>query len=285
MIYRAEKLYRQIKRFSSRNRFLVWLFGMPKAANKDHKRGLIIIQIDGLSHTQFRAATGSGNMPFLNSLLSDEHYLLHTLYSGLPSSTPAAQGELFYGVRGCVPAFKFKRPKDKHPLHMLDSNVALDVERKLVKHGKPLFTGGSVYSDLFTGGAAESSFCASSLGWNSIIPSRNVYKMVIFALLNIVSIVRVILLTLVELLLAIVDFVRGVAGGRNLIKELTFVPLRVGVSVLLRELVAIGVKLDAARGLPVIHANFLGYDEQSHRRGPESKFAHWSLKGLDKAIA
>lgn len=285
MIYRAEKLYRQIKRFSSRNRFVVWLFGMSKASNKDHRRGLIILQIDGLSNTQFRNAARSGTMPFLQSLLDDEHYRLHSLYSGVPSSTPAVQGELFYGVRNCVPAFKFMRPKDKKPLHMLDLNVASEIEQTLQSEGHPLFEGGSVYSNLFTGGAAESSFCASSLGWDSIIPSKNVYKMVIFALLNTVSILRVLILTSVEFVLAIIDFVRGVVGGKNLIKELAFVPMRVGVSVLLRELVTIGVKLDAARGLPVIHANFLGYDEQSHRRGPDSKFAHWSLRGLDSAVA
>jgi endonuclease/exonuclease/phosphatase family metal-dependent hydrolase len=34
----------------------------------------------------------------------------------------------------------------------------------------------------------------------------------------------------------------------------------------------------------VIHANFLGYDEQAHRRGPDSAFAHWTLKGIDRTI-
>ena len=56
------------------------------------------------------------------------------------------------------------------------------------------------------------------------------------------------------------------------------------VGVLLRELLTIGATIDAARGLPVIHVNFLGYDEQSHRRGPASAFAHWSLRGIDRAI-
>ena len=42
--------------------------------------------------------------------------------------------------------------------------------------------------------------------------------------------------------------------------------------------------IDATRGLPVIYLDFVGYDEQSHRRGPSSRFAHWSLKGIDGAI-
>ena len=59
---------------------------------------------------------------------------------------------------------------------------------------------------------------------------------------------------------------------------------RVFVSVGLRELVTMGVAVDVARGLPAIHANFLGYDEQAHGRGPGSAFAHWSLRGIDRSI-
>ena len=62
-------------------------------------------------------------------------------------------------------------------------------------------------------------------------------------------------------------------------------PTRVVISILFRELAVIGAKIDIARGLPIIHLNFLGYDEQSHRRGPSSAFAHWTLKGIDDAIA
>ena len=36
--------------------------------------------------------------------------------------------------------------------------------------------------------------------------------------------------------------------------------------------------------MPIIHLNFLGYDEQAHRRGPSSRFAHWTLKGIDDAV-
>ncbi|MFW5774688.1 MAG: endonuclease/exonuclease/phosphatase family protein, partial [Chitinivibrionales bacterium] len=62
------------------------------------------------------------------------------------------------------------------------------------------------------------------------------------------------------------------------------IPSRVGICITLRELVTAGIIIDSARGLPIIHANFSGYDEQSHRRGPESGFAHWTLAGIDDAI-
>mgnify|MGYP005701788163 FL=1 len=99
-----------------------------------------------------------------------------------------------------------------------------------------------------------------------------------------ISIVRVLVLMLIEFVLAFLDFVRGMIQGRDLIKELKFVPTRVFISILARELNTIGACLDATRGLPIIHLNYLGYDEQAHRRGPSSTFAHWSLKGIDFAI-
>jgi endonuclease/exonuclease/phosphatase family metal-dependent hydrolase len=52
----------------------------------------------------------------------------------------------------------------------------------------------------------------------------------------------------------------------------------------MREWLRVMVKLSIAEGAPVIYANFLGYDEQAHRRGPESAFAHWGLKGIDDVI-
>jgi hypothetical protein len=89
----------------------------------------------------------------------------------------------------------------------------------------------------------------------------------------------------VELVLALVDFARGLSTGHDFVKELKFIPTRVAISILMRELCVIGGKIDLYRGLPVLHINFLGYDEQAHRRGPDSAFAHWTLQGIDDAIA
>jgi hypothetical protein len=88
-----------------------------------------------------------------------------------------------------------------------------------------------------------------------------------------------------ELVVAVSDFFRGVIKGNDVWAELRLVPARVIVAVLIRELITIGVEADVTRGLPIIHANFLGYDEQSHGRGPSSAMAHWSLRQIDGAIA
>jgi len=59
---------------------------------------------------------------------------------------------------------------------------------------------------------------------------------------------------------------------------------RVFIGTGLRELIRIGGRIDVARGLPIVHANFVGYDEHAHRRGPGSRFALRSLRGIDRAV-
>ncbi|MBT8115606.1 MAG: hypothetical protein KJP04_09500, partial [Arenicella sp.] len=126
-----EKLLRRMRSWTSKNNIVVWLFGLAQPFDRQHRRGLLILQIDGLSHEQFNRALMNGSMPFMSRLLAQEHYALHSLYSGVPSSTPAIQGELFYGVRGCAPAFRFKRPQDDHAVIMLEPGVAGDLEEQL----------------------------------------------------------------------------------------------------------------------------------------------------------
>ena len=285
MIYRLEVLLRKIRRRVSRSEWLIDLLHLPKSKETETAPGLVMIQIDGLSHTQLRHALDGGKMPCLNRLLKREGYNLHTLYSGLPSSTPSVQAELFYGVKSAVPAFSFMDQSSGKIFRMYEPSSAAGVEHRLEKKGEPLLKDGSAYCNIYTGGADNSNFCASSLGWGAILKKANPLALSFLFLSNAYSFIRAAVLLVIELFLALVDFVSGVIDGHNFLEELKFIPTRVGITILLRELITIGAKIDIARGMPIIHLNLIGYDEQAHRRGPSSKFAHWALKGIDDAIA
>jgi endonuclease/exonuclease/phosphatase family metal-dependent hydrolase len=245
---------------------------------------LILIQIDGLSATQLRQALRAGRMPCCERLLLREHYQLHSFYSGLPSSTPSVQGELFYGVRCAVPAFSFRDHRDGTIRKMFYRDAARDVQERLSSLGEPLLAGGSAYCNIYDGGAAESHFCASSLGWDEVLKHSRPYRWIILLSRYGWPVLRALGLATLELALAIGGFVRGAMTGREWWQEVMMIPARVVVVILMREFATIGASIDAARGLPVIHINLLGYDEQAHRRGPDSSFAHWTLKGVDGAI-
>ncbi len=205
---------------------------------------------------------------------------------GFPPPRGAFQGELYYGVKRAVPAFSFLDSASGHIIRLTDANPTARIERGLALRGGPaLLEGGSAYVNIFSGGAAESHFCSASRGWGPSLRQARSWVVLFLILANAYSFVRVGLLLLWEVILAIHDCIHGVIQGEKLSLELKFVLTRVAISVLLRELATIGAKIDLARGLPVVQINFLGYDEQAHRRGPGSAFAHWTLKGIDDAIA
>ncbi|MFO7602278.1 MAG: alkaline phosphatase family protein, partial [Gammaproteobacteria bacterium] len=286
MIGRIEFLLRRIRRNLSRSVWLSRLLQLPVSEGSPTRPGMILIQIDGLSQPQFEHALRHAELPFLKRLINREHYHVHAFYSGLPSTTPAVQAELFYGIKGAVPAFAFRDHVTGKIIRMYEPEATARFEEL---HGagdhENLLEDGSAYADCFTGGADESHFCPSSMGWGPALRHANPLVLLAFILANLYSFARIAVLLFMELGIALYDSVRGLVDGQNFIKEMKFIPTRVAISIVLRELCVIGGKIDISRGLPVIHINFLGYDEQSHRRGPRSLFAHWTLKGIDDAIA
>jgi hypothetical protein len=84
--------------------------------------------------------------------------------------------------------------------------------------------------------------------------------------------------------LVLLDRLRGDIGWGQVGDSLRLVPSLVAVNALLRELVTAGASVDAERGLPIIHLSYLGYDEVAHRRGPQARFALWSLRDIDRAL-
>ena len=284
MIDRGEAWLRKLRRRFSRNEWVVRWLGLSQSTGTEAEPGLVLVQIDGLSRRQFERALRKGRLPFLKRLIRREGYRVRTLYSGIPSTTPAVQGELFYGIKRAVPAFSFCDSTTNEMCRMFEAASAAQVQERLAEQAPGLLEGGSAYSNIYSGGAAESHFCAATMGWHALLKAVHPLTLAGIVIWHGWSVVRVLALMLLEFVIAIYDVLQGTAALSELWKEIKFIPSRVGVSVLLREFVTIGASIDVTRGLPVVQVNFLGYDEQSHRRGPSSAFAHWSLKGIDDAI-
>lgn len=284
MIGCLESLIKRVRRWASRSEWSTRLLGLSRSVGTATEPGLVLIQIDGFSCSQLERALEQGRMPFLRSLIQAEGYHLYTLYSGLPSNTPAFQGEFFYGVKGVVPGFSFCDRKTLHVIRMIDPTAAARVQKDLEEQGSGLLEGGSSYVGIYSGGAAESHFCPATFGWSETLRAVNPLTLGVILFWHGWSLVRTGALLILESILAVMDCIRGLIDGQDLWKELKFVPTRVVISILFREMATIGAAIDTNRGLPVIHLNYLGYDEQAHRRGPSSAFAHWTLKGIDDAI-
>ena len=283
MIHILDARLRQMRRWLSRSEWSLRLLRLPKL-EADHTRGLVLIQVDGLAKAQLEKALKRGRMPFLRKLLKREGYRLHDVYSGIPSTTAAAQAELFYGVKGAIPAFAYQDREQGRYVKLLLPECASRLEGDFSGRGEGLLKGGSAFSDMYSGGADETHWCASGLGTADIFRKANYLGILAVLIWNFASILRLGGLLVVEIIVALYDSVRGAISRHEVRQELLFVFSRVLVVVGLRELITVQASMDVARGLPIVHVNFVGYDEQSHRRGPSSKFAHFSLLGIDNCI-
>jgi len=281
----VRRVLRRIRRLAGRAALSVRLLRLPDTVFRPSDKGIVLLQIDGLSCLQFERALRSGRLPFIRGLLVKREYSVNSFYSGIPSSTPAVQAELFYGRQSAVPAFSFFNP-DIGICSMLDSKAVQAVEEELIEtEGTGLLQGGSCYCDIYHGGAEEAHFCPGAMSSKSFFKRANPLRILLVVLMHISLPVRLGLLFCVEFVLALCDCIDGIIKRENLLQEIKFIPTRLAVCIFLREMATAGVMMDIHRGRPIIHVNFLGYDEQSHRRGPDSYFAHWTLKGIDQAVA
>jgi endonuclease/exonuclease/phosphatase family metal-dependent hydrolase len=256
-----------------------------KPAEEDvHTPGILMIQIDGLAYGQLLRAMDKKKVPFLQRSIQQGHFVLRKFYSGLPSATPAVQAELFFGVKSIVPAFKYFERQSGTEKVMFDADAVDELAQQMEREQNGLLADGSSYSNIFAGGAKEAPFCIQSMKLKSIFRTVKLRKLAWFIFIYADKILRIIGLSVLEAGLAVIDLIKGVAARKNPFKELKFVLSRIGVCIILRELIHLHVKIDIARGLPIIHANFVGYDEHSHRRNPSSAFALWTLKGIDSTI-
>ena len=276
-------LWRLRARFS-RGRLIARLLGARPPETRHEAPGLVLVQADGLSRTQFERARAEGRLPFLRHLGAERGYRTLSHYAGLPSTTPAVQAELFYGVRCAVPAFDYIARREGETRTMYEYHAAAAVQRQLERRGHGLLAGGSAHADIYDGGAEEAHVCAARLSVGGMFQGQTVWTWARLLALHSPSLVRVVVLCLVEFALALYDFAAGLRQGRKLWPELKFVPVRTLVSAGLREWTTASAEAGIAQGLPVVHVNYMGYDEQAHRRGPSSAFAHWTLKGIDHSV-
>jgi len=173
-----------------------------------------------------------------------EGYHLHTIYSGIPSTTAAAQAELFYGVKGAIPAFAYRERDTGRYMKLILPECAARMEESLIGQGQGLCAGGSAYSDMYSGGAEETHFCTPGLGTGSLLKRANPLGFLVVLLWNFGSVLRLTGLLFVEFFMAVYDSVRGAIARGEVRQELLFVFSRAFVCVGLRELITVESCMD-----------------------------------------
>lgn len=284
MFFTIEKFKRKIQSIFGAKELIIRLLRLKEYSGPQDSAGIVFIQIDGLGYRQIKAAADKGYMPFVSRIINDKQYTLKRSYSGLPSSTPSIQSALFYGARMTVPAFSYRDKMTGQRFHMFKPDSATALEERLEKTGVPLLKGGSSYGNVFAGGAEEVNFCISGMKSKRVLEKKGLLRMVLGIVLHPGVVFNIITGAVYELSAGMRELAVSIITRRRAESDFKNIPMRALVRTFLRDITVIGVLTDIKRGLPYIHINLSGYDEQAHHKGPEGALKRRYLLGIDRAL-
>jgi len=243
------------------------------------RRRLLIVQIDGLAREVLEQALAEGRMPFLARLLRHEGWRLCRMNVGLPTSTPAFQMGVLYGVRPDIPGFHYHDKIRGSDIYFPRAGDAAHVESTQAGGRRGILEGGSAYACVFTGGAVNNLFSFAMIKRPS---GRGVLAFVSAIVVVAWVVVKCIVLTGVELLRAVLRLIADPVGEAA--RGWKWLAIKLGLSVWLRELFTLSASRDVYAGAPAVYVNYLDYDVFAHAFGPRHRRALRSLRHVDRSI-
>jgi uncharacterized membrane protein YvlD (DUF360 family) len=249
-------------------------------------RGLVCIQIDGLSHVDLRDALRRGYAPTLRSLLQSKTFKLTQWDCGLPSTTSSTLAGIMHGNNHDIPGFTWYRKAENR---ILVFNHPKDAEYIEETHssGNGLLRGGASIGNVFGGDAAYAFFTLSTLANQTRASSKRRCDDLYYYLLNPYGFTRTVVCTLWDMLIGFAQVIRWRVTpkkSRTTSRERYYPFYRAATNVLLRDIVTSMVILSLLRGSPVVYATYFGYDEIAHHSGLHSIDALKALQGIDYQI-
>jgi endonuclease/exonuclease/phosphatase family metal-dependent hydrolase len=257
---------------------------------------MLLLHLDGVGRKQLEFAMERGYAPTLRGLLERGPYRLSPCRAGAPTSTPAFQAGMLYGVGSDIPGYTWFDKRRGREIRMDRAEDARMLERDLAARGVPLLQNGSVYCSIFSGGAPlrrwalsgwNEQLCAEDFGMEALsrgplLPQAR--DVVAATLVHSATLGRIFGALGMDVASGAVETARWVRHIGSMQHEPKFLLHRVLTECLFAEFAANSCVIDIARGTPIVYACFIGYDEYAHRRGPYSRMALLKLWELDRML-
>ncbi|MFN2137602.1 MAG: phage holin family protein [Candidatus Promineifilaceae bacterium] len=250
-------------------------------------RGIILLEIDGLSYQRVQRAIELGLMPTMKRLLAEGTHDLSHVDCGFPSQSSSCQAGIMYGNNYNIPAFRWYIKDEQRLVVSNNMSDAAELNHRLF-NGLGLLRGGTSINNLLSGEAARSLMTISTLRDNNVEAAPHSGYELTLVFLNPYLWTRAVILTFGDLLRELFQSFRQIVRDeRPRVSRLNrFYPfLRAATNIFLRDVATNAVILDVMRGSPAIYTTFMGYDEIAHHAGPNSQDALGSLRGIDRSIA
>ncbi len=257
-----------------------------EAKEADPGRGIIMLEIDGLSYKRMQRALDEGIMPVARRLVEKNSHALSHTDCGLPSQTSACQAGIMYGDNHNIPAFRWY---DKEQGRLYVSNNFKDAAEinGRYSNGQGLLRGGTSINNLMAGDANKAILTMSMLFDGPEEVDRRSPEDMYLVFVNPYFFTRALVLTIwdifVEFFQILRQRVRNTWPRINRLEK-AYPILRGVTNVFMRDVSTYTVILDIIRGSPAIYTTYVGYDEVAHHAGPDTKDAMDTLRGIDKQL-
>jgi uncharacterized membrane protein YvlD (DUF360 family) len=248
-------------------------------------RGLLMIEIDGLSYNIIHEAIEDGYMPNMKKLIDEAGYQISLVDCGLPATTPACQAGILQGNNENIPAFRWL---DKETGQMLAGGQAAAIIEPELSDGNGLLRGGSSISNMFSGDADKSILTFSKILEGTPEDKRKRARDMYLLMRNPTFFMRVLVLFFGDVLL---ELWQGWQQRRQDVQPRLnrlhngYPFLRAATTVFIRDIAAYLTILDIVRGVPAIYTLYAGYDEIAHHSGPRTTDAMHALRQFDHTLA
>jgi len=248
-------------------------------------RGLVMLEIDGLSYHHLQRALQRGLMPTVQSMMRKEGYVLSRVDCGLPSQTSACQSGILFGDNHDIPAFRWY-DKDQGKL-MVSGHDAPLINARFAR-GNGLLRGGSSINNMMNGDAAKSLLTLADFRIEDATQKRRRAEDIYLVMLNPYFFLRTLVLflgdALLELWQGLRQRLRDERPRQNRLHG-GYPMLRAATTVVMRDIATYLTSLDIIRGTPALYVTWPGYDEVAHHSGPWSSDTFGVLRSYDQAIA
>lgn len=249
-------------------------------------RGMVLLEIDGLSYPRMQRAIEDNIMPHVREMVSRGSHTLVHFDCGLPSQTSACQAGILYGNNGDIPAFRWF---DKRTRKMFVSNHFDDAREinNAASTGHGLLRDGTSINNLLNGDASRSLLTLCVLNGDAKVPTERATDELNAFWLNPYTFGRTLALCVGDLFVEIFQALwQDVTNRKPRVNRLRsgYPFLRILTNIFLRNLSAYAVMREIIRGSPIIYTTFVGYDEVAHHAGPDTPDAMHTLRGFDKHV-
>ena len=119
------------------------------------RKGLVVVHLDGLSHSRLGLALERGHMPFVKTLIEKEGYEAMAYRCGVPSTTPFAQAGILYGDNSEIPSYRWWDKEARILVAFGSGSTFNRVADRYFAGRQPLTAGGACIAALYRAGATD----------------------------------------------------------------------------------------------------------------------------------